>query len=119
MIPIQTPRYLAWIGLSLLALSLAGLAGAQTCYPMIMSTYPTGVQRGKTTDVTVNVGTSNGGGNTNLYGAYKAIFEGEGVKVFRVVRAYVTQLLTSDAIIGIACDDLHSLRGGVSSICDT
>src|SRR5579871_4236087 len=59
---------------------LIGVASAQTCYPMIMSTYPAGVQRGKTTDVTVNVGTSNGGGNTNLYGAYKAIFEGEGVK---------------------------------------
>ena len=52
---------------------------AQTAYPMIMSTFPTGAQRGKTTLVTVNIGTSNGGGATNLYGTYKAIFEGAGI----------------------------------------
>ncbi len=52
---------------------------AQTAYPMLMSSFPTGAQRGKTTLVTVNTGTSNGGGATNLYGTYKAIFEGAGV----------------------------------------
>ena len=55
-------------------------AGAQTSFPMIISTFPTGVQRGKTTDVTVTAGTVNGGGGNNLYGAYKALFEGPGVK---------------------------------------
>ena len=58
---------------------LVSTAVAQTAYPMIMSTFPTGVQRGKTTIVSINSGTSNGGGNTNLYGAYKAIFEGQGI----------------------------------------
>ena len=52
---------------------------AQTAYPMLMSSFPTGAQRGKTTLVAVNIGTSNGGGATNLYGTYKAIFEGAGV----------------------------------------
>ena len=33
---------------------LAAQATAQTSFPMIMSTFPTGVQRGKTTDVTIN-----------------------------------------------------------------
>ena len=55
-------------------------AHAQTSFPMIISTYPTGVQRGKTTEVTVTAGVNNGGGGANLYGAYKAAFEGEGVK---------------------------------------
>ena len=52
----------------------------QTTFPMIISTYPTGVQRGKTTDVTVTSGVVNGGGGNNLYGAYKAVFEGPGIK---------------------------------------
>ncbi|MCW3098887.1 MAG: Bacterial pre-peptidase C-terminal domain [Chthonomonadaceae bacterium] len=61
---------------------LSGLrpAGAQTSFPMIIATYPTGVQRGKTTDITVTAGTVNGGGGANLYGAYKALFEGPGIK---------------------------------------
>ena len=55
-------------------------AGAQTSFPMIISTYPSGVERGKTVVVTVNAGTVNGGGGANLYGAYKVLMEGEGVK---------------------------------------
>src|SRR5438128_2742309 len=68
----------------LLALSaFAGLSGlsrpvaAQTSFPMLGSAFPVSVQRGKTTDVTVYA-SGNGGGN--LYGAYKALFTGEGVK---------------------------------------
>src|SRR3954449_6735227 len=55
-------------------------AGAQTSFPMIISTYPSGVERGKTVVVTVNAGTVNGGGGGNLYGAYRVMMEGEGVK---------------------------------------
>jgi hypothetical protein len=55
-------------------------AGGQTSFPMIISTFPPGVQRGKTTDVIVTAGTVNGGGGNNLYGAYKALFEGPGIK---------------------------------------
>jgi hypothetical protein len=55
-------------------------AKAQTSFPMIMSTFPAGVQRGKTTDVTITSGVQNGGGGNNLYGAYRAMFEGEGIK---------------------------------------
>lgn len=55
-------------------------ASGQTSFPMIIATFPTGVQRGKTTDVTVTAGTVNGGGGANLYGAYKALFEGAGIK---------------------------------------
>jgi len=58
-------------------LGVSGTALAQTSFPMLVSTYPTGVQRGKTTEVTVNAG---GGGGGNIYGAYKVLFEGEGVK---------------------------------------
>ncbi len=54
-------------------------AVAQTAFPMIISTFPTGVQRGKTTDVVVTAGVMNGGGGNNLYGAYKAMFQGQGV----------------------------------------
>ena len=61
-------------------LSLVRPAVGQTTFPMILSTYPTGVQRGKTTDVTVTAGVMNGGGGNNLYGAYKALFEGPGIK---------------------------------------
>ncbi len=61
-------------------LSVPRHAVGQTTFPMIISTYPTGVQRGKTTDVTVTAGVVNGGGGNNLYGAYKAVFEGPGIK---------------------------------------
>ena len=47
---------------------------------MIISTFPSGIERGKTVVVTVNAGTVNGGGGTNLYGAYKVMMEGEGVQ---------------------------------------
>ena len=63
----------------LVALCGAGRSTAQTSFPMLISTYPSGVERGKTLVVTVNSGTVNGGGGANLYGAYKAVVEGEGV----------------------------------------
>src|SRR5579871_2039994 len=56
---------------------LAGASGAQTSFPMICASYPAGVQRGKTTEVTIMAG---GGGGGSLYGAYKVLFAGEGVK---------------------------------------
>ncbi len=46
---------------------------AQTSYPMLTHTTPVAVQRGKTTEVTVHA-------QMNLYGAYKALFEGAGIK---------------------------------------
>ena len=49
---------------------------AQTSFPMIGGAFPLGVQRGKTTDITVYAG---GNGGANLYGAYKALFAGTGV----------------------------------------
>ncbi|HLV80951.1 MAG TPA: hypothetical protein VKT32_11750 [Chthonomonadaceae bacterium] len=58
-------------------IGLSGTVGAQTSFPMLTSTYPTGVPRGKTTEVTIQSG---GGGGGNLYGAYNVVFEGEGVK---------------------------------------
>ena len=64
----------------MIALVCGRSARAQTSFPMIISTFPTGVERGKTTDVTVTAGVMNGGGGANLYGAYKAAFEGEGIK---------------------------------------
>jgi hypothetical protein len=72
--------------LALLPLALVGLLAAplaaQTTFPMIGSAFPLGVQRGKTTEVTVATG---GQGGTNVYGAYKVIFAGEGVKADIVV----------------------------------
>ena len=49
---------------------LAGSAAAQTSYPMITHVTPVAVQRGKTTEITVE-------GQMNFFGAYKALFEGE------------------------------------------
>ena len=49
---------------------------AQTAFPMIGGVFPLGVQRGKTTDVTVY---ANGSGGANLYGAYTALIGGRGV----------------------------------------
>ncbi len=51
-------------------------AQAQTSFPMLGAVYPVSIQRGKTTEVTV---TAAGNGGTNLYGAYKALFEGDGI----------------------------------------
>jgi hypothetical protein len=62
-----------WILLPPLAwLTLAGQAGAQTSFPMITHTHPVAVQRGKTTEVVVE-------GQMNFFGAYKALFEGNGL----------------------------------------
>src|SRR5579862_4997106 len=58
-------------------MSLALPGAAQTSFPMLCAALPLGVERGKTTDITVFVG---GGGGGNLYGAYKVLFSGEGVK---------------------------------------
>ena len=64
----------------LMAIAALADAGAQTSFPMIISTYPSGAERGKMVVVTVNAGTVNGGGGANLYGAYKVMMQGEGVK---------------------------------------
>src|SRR4051812_46398023 len=76
----RTMRF--WPGFFAITLALLGVApsGAQTSFPMLISTYPSGIQRGKTLVVTVNSGTVNGGGGANLYGAYKVFVEGEGVQ---------------------------------------
>jgi hypothetical protein len=55
-----------------LSLCLCGESPAQTSYPMITHTTPVAVQRGKTTEVTVE-------GQMNFFGAYKALFAGTGV----------------------------------------
>jgi hypothetical protein len=55
---------------------VVGSIQAQTSFPMLAGVYPAGVQRGKTTEVTVFAG---GTGGANLYGAYKAMFEGAGI----------------------------------------
>ena len=47
-------------------------APAQTSYPMITHVTPVAVQRGKTTEVTVE-------GRMNFAGAYQALFEGTGI----------------------------------------
>src|SRR3978361_376802 len=69
-----------WICMSaaIMAPGAVARAGAQPSFPMIISTYPSGVERGKTLVVTVNSGTVNGGGGANLYGAYKVMMQGEG-----------------------------------------
>src|SRR5438874_10911875 len=46
-------------------------AGAQTSYPMVTHVTPVAVQRGKTSEVTVE-------GQMNFAGAYKVLFEGAG-----------------------------------------
>src|ERR1041384_1858400 len=62
------------------ALLFACRSHAQTSFPMIWSVFPAGVERGKTTVVTVRSGGSEGGGGGNLYGAYKVFVIGEGVQ---------------------------------------
>src|SRR5262245_62937199 len=47
-------------------------AAGQTSYPMITHVTPVAVQRGKTTEVTVE-------GQMNFFGVYKALFEGGGI----------------------------------------
>jgi hypothetical protein len=60
--------------LALVAVSLwvCGECAAQTSYPMITHTTPVAVQRGKTTEVTVE-------GQMNFLGVYKALFAGDGI----------------------------------------
>src|SRR5262245_26760801 len=55
-----------------LTLLLATVASAQTSYPMITHVSPVAVERGKTSTVTV-------AGQMNFAGAYKAIFDADGV----------------------------------------
>lgn len=50
----------------------AGVAHAQTSFPMVTHAHPTAVQRGKTTEVVVT-------GQQNFFGAYKVLFQGTGL----------------------------------------
>ncbi len=61
-----------WLMLAALWLLPGRAAHAQTSYPMITHTMPVAVQRGKTTEVTVE-------GKMNLAGVYKVLFEGSGL----------------------------------------
>src|SRR5690349_6233483 len=54
------------------ALTFAFPAHAQTSYPMITHVQPVAVQRGKTTEITVE-------GQMNFAGTYKALFDGTGL----------------------------------------
>jgi hypothetical protein len=58
----------------LVILLSAAMVEAQTSYPMITYTAPVAVQRGKTTEVTVE-------GQQNFFGVYQALFEGNGIGV--------------------------------------
>ncbi|HLJ55381.1 MAG TPA: PPC domain-containing protein, partial [Chthonomonadaceae bacterium] len=128
----------SWIKAAAIAavFGAAAAAGAQTSFPMIISTYPSGVERGKTVTVTVNAGTVNGGGGANLYGAYSVMMEGEGVKAEIVppekgwpakdpkkpnevpVVASVSMKVTvaADAPLGVREFRLATPRHGVSTI---
>jgi hypothetical protein len=75
-------RSLSALMMLAVACLLATPLAAQTTFPMIGSAFPLGVQRGKTTEVTITTG---GQGGTNVYGAYKVIFADEGVKADIVV----------------------------------
>ncbi len=52
--------------------TLAGPVAAQTSFPMITHAYPVAVQRGTTTEISVD-------GQMNFAGAYKSLFEGFGI----------------------------------------
>lgn len=73
----KSHRGLSLILLAACGIGLAPMSRAQTSFPMLGSVYPVCVQRGKTTEVTVRTG-GNGGGN--IYGAYKALLEGDGIQ---------------------------------------
>src|SRR6266699_2980333 len=60
------------VSASLLTLLVAATAPGQTSYPMITHVTPVAVERGKTTQVTVE-------GQMNFFGVYQALFEGNGV----------------------------------------
>src|SRR5438309_9309652 len=55
-----------------LALSAVNSLHAQTSFPMITHAYPVALQRGTTTEIEV-------AGQMNFAGAYKALFEGDGI----------------------------------------
>src|SRR5829696_2586370 len=59
----------------LLLLALPAVAVGQTSFPMVTHVNPVAVQRGKTTEVTVECRTS------SLAGAYRVLVEGAGVTV--------------------------------------
>jgi hypothetical protein len=58
--------------IALVLASLTSRASAQTSYPMVTHVTPVAVQRGRTSEVTVE-------GQMNFAGAYKVLFEGAGV----------------------------------------
>ena len=60
------------VGVFLFAVTQASPAAAQTSYPMLTHVFPAGVQRGTTAEVTVS-------GTHDFAGAYKVLFEGEGL----------------------------------------
>lgn len=62
---------LAW-ALTAIILAFPAATRAQTGYPMIVSVYPVGCQRGKTTEIKVE-------GQFNFAGAYGTLFESKGV----------------------------------------
>jgi len=62
---------IAWL-LAVVFTAFPAAARAQTGYPMIVSVYPVGCQRGKTTDIRVE-------GQFNFAGAYGTLFESKGI----------------------------------------
>jgi hypothetical protein len=90
--------------LSLLAVIVTGHADAQTSYPMVTHVTPVAVQRGKTSEITVE-------GQMNFAGAYKVLFEGTGISAdivpatpapkppVRSVKLKVT--VAADALLGV------------------
>jgi hypothetical protein len=64
---------------------------AQTSYPMLISVYPVGCQRGKTTEITVT-------GRYNFAGAYGALFEGKGLSAEVVTPAMAEMGKAVDAV---------------------
>jgi hypothetical protein len=69
----------AWFLLGVLGvLAVQTSIRAQTSYPMITHTMPVAIERGKTTEVTVQ-------GVNNFFGTYQALFEGSGISAEVVV----------------------------------
>jgi hypothetical protein len=60
------------IGLTASLVATPGPGSAQTSYPMITHTFPVAVQRGKTTEVTVE-------GQMSFFGVYQALFDAPGL----------------------------------------
>ncbi len=56
-----------------------GSAAAQTCFPMLGSTYPSGGQRGKTVEVTVTGADGTGAVGRSFFGASKVLFDAKGL----------------------------------------